>query len=159
MLELELDKAEGMLEAYKPDSDKEGKFAYLQLSFGKLTADKLTHFGEGDLKDRMFRVEQDLGGDVLRVRDTGEVYPQERSESMSGAVLTIGYGVSGPMVFTGTALDNFKVTPQDGGFVVISMRAKVRPDEVQAGKLYMLNEGPVQVSLEPMEPPAMKEAA
>lgn len=161
MLELELKDAEGVLEDFDPKEDKEGKFAYLTFSFGNIAAEALEYFDTG-LPERMFKLEtvEDLaGGEILRVRDTGEIYPQKRAESMSGALLKVEYGIGGPMDFPGTAIDGFEITPRDGGLVILSMRVKVRPDQGQAGRLYMLNKGPVKVNLEPGELLEMKAAA
>lgn len=43
--------------------------------------------------------------------------------------------------------------------MVIEFRAKVRYDEVKAGKLCMLLDKTFELSIEPMELPAMKDAA
>lgn len=158
-IQLELDNAEGTLEKFEPKADKEGRFAYLHLSFGKLKADVLDFFGPGT-QDRMFKseaVENDLferdpeAGETLCVRDNGEIYPQKRAEEMSGARLKLSYGVGSAMEFASAFVDDFEITPQDGGWVIISCRAKVRPDEGQAGRLYMMNGGPITATLEPLE--------
>ena len=161
MLELELDNAKATLEDYDPKVGKVGgvreRSALLKVSID-VTADILAHF-EATLKDRLFVLDEDLAGGVLRVRDSGEVYPMARSEEMFRATVKIDYGLGKPMHFPEADLDEFRISPMDGGGVILFARIKVKPDEGQAGRLYMLHGEPITLTVEPAVQPMLKEAA
>lgn len=161
MLELELETAKATLEDFDPKTGKVGgvreRFALLKVSVD-VTAEILAHF-ESTLKDRLFVLDEDLAGGVLKVRDSGEVFPMARSEQMFRATVKIDYGIGQPMHFPEADLDEFKIWPVDGGGVILYARIKVKPDEGQAGRLYMLQGEAITLTVEPAVLPAMKEAA
>lgn len=161
MLKLELDKVLGTFENFNPRVEKDGNdkvpAADLKISCN-MTADVLAHF-RSDLKHTLFVSEKDLAGETLRVRDPHMVYPIQRDEEMTGAKVSIDFGISEPMVFEGARINQFRLTPMDGGTVVVGFRVQCRPDEEQAGKLYTMQEKGITIALEPIEPPKMAEAA
>lgn len=161
MLELEFQNAQAHLEAFKPDTDKvEGALvpvAYLHFSSNQ-DADILAFF-EPTLK--AFYFDENGPRDLalgLPLRDQHAVFPHARDEEMCGAVLKVEYGL-GTMTFVDVILDKFTLSPRDGGRVIVTMRAKVRADEAQAGKLYMLQKQEVRITLEPVDQEDLPEAA
>lgn len=62
------------------------------------------------------------------------------------------------VVLTDAKVNNFQLTPRDGGTVQLKLRVQYHPDEKQAGKLAMLVQQEVEVTLEVVEqPPAASE--
>ena len=55
------------------------------------------------------------------------------------------------MVLKPVKVNDFKFTPLDGGTVEFHMRVQYHPEERQAGKLAMLVQQEVEVSLEQVE--------
>lgn len=156
MLELELTNAKSTLEDWAPKDDKVGPYVQLRISCD-LDYNILAEFSD-DLKDRVFKLNEDLAGGVLQIADSGEVYPMSRAESMFGALLKLQYGL-GQMDFADAVIDDFKISPIDGGGVILAFHAKIRPSEGQVDKLYHLRKQSITVTLEPMEQPVMREAA
>ncbi len=116
-------------------------------------ADILDKFSPG-LKDQLFT--KDMAGPVPR--DTDLSFPVSHAGEMSECNVRIQNGVSdaGVMDFTNTKVNNFKLEPLKGGTVVITCRLQFRPDEAQAGKLYMLQGQKFKISI---DPPDLKEIA
>lgn len=157
MLELEITKVVGTFENFNPRVEKDGPAADLKISCN-MPADVLAHF-RADLRSTLFVSETDLAGETLRVRDTHMVYPISRDEEMTGATVSIDFGIGAPMRFGGAKVNQFRLTPLDGGSVIVAFRVQCRPSEEQAGKLYTLQEKGITLTLEPADPPKMAEAA
>lgn len=161
MNEFELDKASATLENLNPRVEKDGPdkvpAADLKLSFNT-DADVLAYFSP-TLKSFLFEQATDLAGGTLQLRDRHMVFPLVRDEEMSGATVTIDYGVESPMVFQDAKVNQFKISAMDGGGVVVGFRVQCRPTAPQIGKLYELQERAVTLSIKAAEPPMMKEAA
>lgn len=122
-------------------------------------ADVLSEFSP-TLKAFLFDESQpkDLA-DGIRIRDAHLQYPLSRDEEMTGATVKIGFGVGKPMELSDCKVNAFKLTPMDGGTVVVGFRVQCRPTPEQVAKLYQLQESGVEFTLTPMELPTMKEAA
>lgn len=160
MLELELTGAAAVLTDWAPKGDVDDPFVVLKISCD-LGADCLAFFAP-DLKERMVllaAIEDLVGGDTLKVRDNGEIYPMCRSEKMAGALLKLDFGLGKAMDYPEAEVGKFEITPWDGGKVTLDFEAKIRPDEGQVGRLYYLRKRPITITLEPAEPPKMAEAA
>lgn len=153
MLALELTKVTGTFEHFNPRTEKDGPdkvpAADLRISC-PMSADVLAHF-RPDLKQTLFVAEKDLAGEVLRVRDPHMVYPIQRDEEMTGATVLIDFGIGAPMVFSDAKVNQFRLSPADGGTVYVVFRVQCRPTEEQAGKLYILQEKGITLSIEPAE--------
>ncbi len=162
MLELELTKVTATLENLNLRTEKAGPdkipAADLKITCAQ-SADVLAHFSPL-LKTFLFDVDgpKDLA-DGISVRDPHLGYPLSRDEEMTGATVQIGFGVGDPMAFEDCKVNSFRLTPMEGGSVVLGMRVQCRPTPEQVGKLYQLQETGIELTLEPMELPAMGEAA
>lgn len=157
MLRLELEKTNGVLLSFKPDIDDAGPIGTIKITTVQ-EADALAFF-EPTLKAFYFNKDgpRDIA-DGLPLRDPHAVYPHKRDETMGGCILKVGFGL-GEMVFASAELDDFHLTPKAGGMVVIEFRAKIRYDEIKAGKLCMLLDKTFELSIEPVELKEMKNAA
>lgn len=113
------------------------------------------------LKEALFEPgPKDLFGEAgLKVRDPHITYPISRDEEMTGAEVAIDFGIGDPMRFTDAKINQFRITPNDGGSVIVGFRVQCRPSEEQAGKLYVLQEKGITISVKPAEEPKMAEAA
>ena len=155
MLALEIVSPSATLESLNLRTEKCGPdkvpAADMKISF-PTSADVLAHF-HPDLKNSMFTTgPKDLLGDTgLAVRDNHMQFPIGRDEEMTGATVKIGYGVGEPMVFQEAKVNSFRLTPQDGGSVVVAFRVQCRPSPEQVAKLYTLQETGVELTLEPCE--------
>lgn len=157
LLELEITDKDATLEKVKPDVKDDAHVMVLRVSV-VLDFDVLAFF-DPTLKDRYFKfgAVDLIEGWVLK--DRGEVYPHSRVEEMSGATAKIGTGLGDPMVFPSANLTKFKLTPQDGGFVIVSFDLHIRADEAQAGRLCFLKEEKAKLTIEPAQLAEMKAAA
>jgi hypothetical protein len=160
MLRLELDNATATLEAVNLRTEKFGPdkvpAAELKVSVAQ-DADVLANFSP-TLKEFLFHTEGTLdlaGGFALRDPHLG--YPLSRDEEMANATVRIGYGPGTPMEFTDCRVNSFKLTPLDGGSVIISARVQCKPSPEQVAKLYTLQETGIELSVIPAELPTMGE--
>ncbi len=82
--------------------------------------------------------------------------PLKWRDEMTGGTLTVHYGIGGQsdLVFQDVRVNNFQLTPKEGGTVEISMRIQAHPDEAQFGKLCGggLIQSQIEVSLKAPEP-------
>lgn len=160
MLDFALENKPATLEDFKPRTEKFGgskQPATDLLISCPLDADILAVF-EPTLKSFLFSEDGlDLAGG-MPLRDANAVYPLERAEEMTGAEVKIGYGL-GEMIFQDAKVNQFRLTPMPGGAVVVGFRVQCKPSEQQAGKLYLLQEQPITITVEPMELPVLKAAA
>ena len=120
-------------------------------------ADVLANFSP-TLKNFLFEVSVDLAGDVMAVRDSHLGYPLSRDEEMSGAKVSIGYGPGAPMLFDDCKVNAFKLTPMEGGTVILGFRVQCRASPEQVARLYELLERGIELTIEPAELPEMKAA-
>jgi hypothetical protein len=163
MLQLEIDERDAIILQFNPGMKAlKGAGVRQPVTVLRMTvtldADVLAFF-EPTLKDHYF-----VHGAVdliegLVLRDRNEVFPHERNEEMSGAKVRLGTGLGPAMEFPDADLSKFKLSPADGGMVVIVFDVEIKPDETQAGRLYMLQEQKVVLTVEPRELPEMKAAA
>jgi hypothetical protein len=162
MFEFELTAVPGTLENLNPRIEKEGKekkpAADLRLSVSQ-SADILAHFSPS-LKAFLFNENgpRDLA-DGLPLRDPHMEYPLGRDEEMVGATVKLEYGVGEPMVFADAKVNQFKITPMAGGSAIVGFRVQCRPTEIQIGKLYLLQEQAVTLTVEPPEQKKLADAA
>lgn len=162
MLEFELEGATATLENFNPRVEKAGPekvpAADLKISCAR-SADVLAHF-EPTLKAFLFNDKgpRDLA-DGLPLRDPHMVFPLARDEEMTGATVKIDFGIGEPMVFADAKVNQFRLTPQEGGSVIVGFRVQCKPNELQAGKLYTMQEKGITISVEPAELPEMEDAA
>lgn len=116
-------------------------------------------FKHDTLEGTLFAGDDDVAKQGLVIRDPHMVYPLERDEEMTGVTVAINFGIGEAMLFTDAKVNGFKLTPRDGGSVVVEFRVQCRPDQEQGGKLYWLQKRGITISLTPAEPPKMAEAA
>jgi hypothetical protein len=161
MFALELDKASATLENLNPRMEKHGdeKVPACTLKFSTAKGAELLAYFSATLRAHLFETKADLAGEVLQVRYPHLDYPLSLNEEMTGARISIDYGVSKPMEFEDCKVDDFRITPKDGGSVILSFRVACKPDEKQIGKLYLMQEQAVTVTLAPAELPEMEKAA
>ena len=162
MLNLSFDKATATLENVNLRTEKTGPdkvpAADLKITCAQ-SADVLAYFSP-TLKSFLFDVNgpKDLA-DGISVRDPHLGYPLSRDEEMTGATVTIGYGVGQPMRFDDAKVNAFRITPMEGGSVVLGFRVQCRPTPEQVGRLYEMQESGIEFSLTPAELPEMGKAA
>lgn len=161
MMRLELDRVTATLENVNLRTEKAGAekvpAADLKITAAQ-SADVLAHFSP-TLKTFLFHTEGTLdlaGGFALR--DAHLVYPLSRDEEMTGATVKVGFGVGDPMVFDDAKVNAFRLTPMDGGSVVVGFRVQCRPTPEQVAKLYTLQETGIEFTLEPAELPSLPDA-
>lgn len=79
--------------------------------------------------------------------------PFKWSEEIVGATVTIHYGATGrgDVTLPGCIVGKYRVTPEEGGTVILSMQVQAHPDEQQAGKVCMLVGTQIQVTIDPPE--------
>ena len=161
MLRLELSKATATLESVNLRTEKHGQdkvpAADLKISAAR-DADVLANFSP-TLKNFLFHTEGTLdlaGGFALRDPHLG--YPLSRDEEMTGATVWIGYGPGAPMEFEDAKVNTFKLTPMEGGSVIVGFRVQCRPTPEQVAKLYTLQETGIEFTLEPAELPTLPDA-
>lgn len=161
MLDFALSKATATLENFNTRTEKSGPdkvpAADLKISCVR-SADILAHFSP-TLKAMLFNEDgpRDLA-EGMQLRDPHMVYPLARDEEMTGATVSIDYGVSKPMEFADAKVNQFRITPMEGGSVIVGFRVQCKPDEKQAGKLYMLQEQGITLTIVPAALPEMKAA-
>ena len=161
MLRLELSKVTATLENLNLRMEKSGEgkvpAADLKISAAQ-SADVLANFSP-TLKSFLFHTDGtlDLAGGMA-LRDPHLQFPIGRDEEMTGATVKIGFGVGEPMKFEDAKVNTFKLTPMDGGSVIVGFRVQCRPTPEQVAKLYTLQETGIELSLTPAELPAMKDA-
>lgn len=162
MLRLTLDKAKAFLQSLNLRVEKHGEAnvpaADLDLSIPR-SADVLAEFAP-TLKAFIFDENgpRDLA-EGIPIRDKHFRYPLHRDEEMTGATVRVAYGVGEPMVFADAKVSKFRITPHEGGAVVIECRVQCRPAPEDVAKLYGLQQAEIEVSLEPAELPKMAEAS
>jgi hypothetical protein len=160
MFDLALDKVTATLEQLTTRTEKMGPddvpAATLKITC-PMSADILAFFAP-TLRNFLFTTEKDLAGEVERVRDDHIEYPMCRDEEMVGATVSVEYGVGDPMRFEDVVVNEFRMTPMDGGTVVLGFKVNCRPSEQQIGKLYILQKKGVTLTLEPPELSEMKAA-
>lgn len=162
MLELDLTKVGATLENISLRTEKVGPDKLPAADFKlNVPADVnvLAHFSP-TLREFLFMEgPKDLLGDTgLAVRDAHMQYPLARDEEMSGATVFIGYGVGDPMHFPDCRINSFRLTPLDGGTVIVGMRVQCRPSPEQVAKLYQIQETSITLTIEPAELPEIKAA-
>src|SRR4051812_40561726 len=130
-MEFELDKATATFENFNPRVEKDGPdkvpAADLKISVAQ-SADVLSFFSP-TLKGFYFdeKAPKDLA-EGMPLRDPHAVFPHSRDEEMTGATVTIDFGVGEPMVFQDAKINSFGLTPHPGGSVVVRFRVQCRPN-------------------------------
>lgn len=160
MLQLEFTKVTATLENINLRTEKNGpdKVPAADLKFSVATsADVLAHFSP-TLKSFLFNEKgpRDLA-DGMPLRDSHLVFPLARDEEMTGADVEIEFGVVSDMGFGDVKVNQFRITPMEGGSVVLGMRVQCKPTPDQVAKLYTMQEQGVTLTLKPAELPVMKE--
>ncbi len=160
MFDFTLSKSTATLESLNLRTEKNGPdkvpAADLKISAPQ-SADVLAHFSP-TLKNFLFHTEGTLdlaGGFALR--DGHLCYPLARDEEMTGATVEIGYGPGAPIAFQDAKVNAFRLTPIDGGSVIVGFRVQCKPTPEQVAKLYTLQETGIELSVIPAELPTMGE--
>jgi hypothetical protein len=162
--EFELTNAAATLSNLNPRVEKKGgnkeKVPAADLHFSCVQSADVLAFFSPTLKSFVFdeKGPRDLA-DGLPLRDPHMVYPLSRDEELLNATVKLDYGVKAPMEFEDAKVNRFEITPMEGGSVKVGFRVQCKPDEKQIGKLYLLQEQSVTLSIEPGELPEMKENA
>lgn len=158
MFAFKLSKATATLENFNPRAEKNGpdKVPAADLKFLVNMGPEALNFFSPTLADFVFdrNGPRDLA-DGMPLRDPHMVYPLVRDEEMTGATVLVDYGVAKPMEFADVKVNQFRLTPQEGGTTGVSFRVQCKPDEKQAGKLYIMQEQGVTITIVPAELPEM----
>jgi hypothetical protein len=163
MLQLEFSKVTATLENVNLRTEKNGpdKVPAADLKLSVATSADVLAFFSPTLKAFLFNESgpRDLA-DGLPLRDTHMVFPMQRDEEMAGADVILDYGLPGSeMMFGEVKVNQFRITPMEGGSVIVDMRVQCKPTPEQIAKLYTLQEMGVTLSLDPAELPKLKEDA
>lgn len=162
MLDFKLTNAAATLENFNTRTEKSGpdKVPAADLKISVVQGADVLGLFSPKLKEMLFdeKGPRDLA-DGMPLRDPHMVYPLARDEEMTGAEVAIEFGVGKAMVFADAKVNTFRLTPMEGGSVIVGFRVQCRPDEKQAGKLYMLQEQGITISVTPAKLPEMKDAA
>lgn len=77
--------------------------------------------------------------------------PFEWDDEIVGADVTIAHGLGGEsdLKFPLCKIGKFSIDPQEGGRCMIGFRVQCHPDEKQAGKLYLLQQQKVDITVVP----------
>lgn len=79
-------------------------------------------------------------------------YPLSFDREMTGATVKIETGVGKPMEFADVKVNKIRITPMTGGAVQLQIRVQCKPDEKQAGRLYMMQGSKtITLSIDPAE--------
>lgn len=160
MFAFELERATATLENLNCRTEKNGpdKVPAADLKISVTGSADLLAFFSPTLKAMLFNDKgpKDLA-DGLPLRDTHFVFPLARDEEMVGATVSLDFGIGKPMVFEEAKVNQFRITPMEGGSVIVGFRVQCRPDEKQIGRLYQLQEQAVTIGVDPPELPVMKE--
>jgi len=108
------------------------------------------------LRDLMFDTQtQDLaGGAVVRFPALGDFHWEGE---MTGATVAFDIGIGQPITFPDAKVNKFNLSPQEGGTVIVGLRAQVYPSDDQISKLANFIQQGVTLSITPMELPTMQE--
>lgn len=162
MFALELDNATATLEHLNTRTEKSGSddipAASLKISCAQ-PADVLAHFSP-TLKAHLFDASgpKDLLGDGARVRYPHLDYPLAMDHEMTGASVSIDYGVGKPIELDECTVNRFQITPMEGGTTVIAFQVHCHPDaEKQLPKLYRMQKKGVTFTLAPADLPELTE--
>ncbi len=160
MLQLKLQGVNAVLENKNDRTEKHGDIdePALTLKFSAaLPATTLLPSFSPDLFAQMFTKTQDLGGDVLAIRDTHIVYPMKRTEEMSGATLEIDSSVDPekPMKITGCTIDGFSLEPMEGGTVILKFNVGFVGHGEHSQWLYEHQKQEMVIKITPAELPDM----
>lgn len=112
-------------------------------------ADKLDELSD-TLKSHLFDTAgpKDLA-DGMALAHPDWNYPLGIDGEMTGAALNIETGIGKGMDFADVKVSKLRITPMEGGSVILGIRCQCKPDEKQAGKLYMLQGQKVTISITP----------
>lgn len=117
------------------------------------SADVLAFFSP-TLKAHLFDEKSLDLADGMALRYPNMHYPIVFDREMTGAKVSIENGIGKPMVFDDAKVNKIRVTPMAGGSVQLGVRIQCKPDERQAGKLYMLQgQKGIALTIEPAELP------
>lgn len=111
-----------------------------------------------DLKKTLFQEGTIDLANGLPLRYTDLVYPLKFDQEMTGAKLQIDVGVGDPMKFDDCKVGEFRLTPMEGGSVIMVLRVQCKPTAAQVGTLYELQKHKLTISIVPPELPVMQEA-
>lgn len=162
LLRLSLTKAPATLKHLNTRTEKKGKeftpAADLQFSFSG-SADILEIFSP-TLKSQLFDERQtlDLAGGMA-LRENNIEYPLSHTGEMFECVVKIANGIGAEMQFDDAKVNKFRITPVKGGSVMLGFRVQCKPDEAQAGRLYMLQETQIELTIEPPSEADIEKAA
>ncbi len=119
------------------------------------SADVLAHFAPS-LRSYLFDDKSLDLADGAALRYPSMHYPIQFDREMTGASVAIDYGTGKPMEFEDCKVNKFRITPIAGGSVQLGIRVQCKPDEKQAGKLYMMQGSKsVNLTITPAELPTL----
>ena len=153
LLSLTLTKAPAKLRNLNTRTEKQGKKVFVpaaDLKFELNSAAAILDAFSPTLLNQFFDSAQtlDLAGGMA-LRENNIVYPVSHSGEMNECEIVISNGVAAVMTLKDAKVNSFKITPIKGGSVKLEFRVQCRPDEAQAGRLYMLQESDIELSITP----------
>lgn len=159
MLRLELKAAKATLEVLTTRTEKNGQddvpASTLKFSVPR-TAEVLDFFGptlKGDIFD--FNGPKDLASGVS-IKNAHLNWPQGTDQEMTGAEVSVSFGIGEPMKLADCQAKGFKWTPHDGGIVILEFSVNCKPDAWKdIPRLYLQQKREVDISLTPAELPTM----
>ena len=122
-----------------------------------LPNDRLADF-HPDLKGVLYfkdpsRAETDdlanAGLDAPHLRFQKMVLPLRFSNEMVGATIKINKGTGKPLTIKDAKVNDFRITPKEGGTIELRVRVQTHPSESQSGALCGMIKHEVRVTIEP----------
>lgn len=133
--------------------------ADLKFSLNMASADVLPMF-DATLRAFLFcrhgQVQHDLAdesADIPDLKFPKLTLPLKWDLQFDAKELRVHFGTGGKsdIIFPNAKVSDFQISPQQGGTVIVSFKARVHPDEKQFGKIAMLMGSDVTISLEPAD--------
>lgn len=82
----------------------------------------------------------------------------KRDEEMTGATVTIAYGVGEAIVLADCRIKGFQLTAHEGGTVFVEFTVQCKPDaHKDVPHLYLLQEQGITISVVPIDPEELPE--
>jgi hypothetical protein len=153
LLELELTRAKATLEGFNARTEKCGpdKVPAITMKIATPQSGDVLAFFDPTLRSFLFEEANDLAGPTWKLRHPHLEYPLSFDNEMSGATVKIAYGIDRPMEFADCDLDDFKVTPIEGGSVELVFKVHNRALALQVAALYAMQEQAIEISVEPIK--------
>lgn len=137
----------------------------MDLKFTATVPNTIMNMFHAELRDMLFKKQTDpdlldeLEPDAVTLPRFGNLSPIGWEWEGTGYTVKIAYGLGGnsDIVLKDVKVDKFKFTPLNGGSVDMSFRVVAHPTEEEAGKLYLMIQQSVDITVTAPEPTKVEE--